>query len=498
MSYFHVQAQVVFNRQYYQSSLSSENNIKRCNSVIQTSDGGYFACGVGNMMLKMSAIKINSQGDTTWSFIADYGINGGDNLLTAIESNDGNFLVGGANYNAVTQLSSAVIIKLDKNTGDTIWTSLSSLPNHADRCYSIKQTSDNGYIFSGLRYNRDSLGTVTDNDVLLVKIDSLGIKEWEKIFGNSGYEAGLSVEITNEGGYMIFGFTDSFGLGYEDFNLIKTDANGDLLWQKTFGTQYHEYGNGIFKLQNGDYIIAGSSRISSDSAVACAIKINAEGTEIWNRRYPGTIKNMEFTAVKQLSNGELIVCGDEQGDTLNNSYYGILKSLDLQNGNIIWERQYHLFEDDSTQHYFYSMDTCSDGGLVMGGMIIDRRGINSIVGNSYWVVKTDCAGNEYAWDHDACPKFVGLEEIEKEALFNLYPNPSTGAVTLDYFIPQNAKNQSISFYDATGKLVQKVDFTGEGQIQLNIDCSGFSNGVYQCVLVSDGEVLQQGKMVLIK
>jgi hypothetical protein len=172
--------------------------------------------------------------------------------------------------------------------------------------------------------------------------------------------------------------------------------------------------------------------------------------------------------------------------------------LDLQNGNIIWERQYHLFEDDSTQHYFYSMDTCSDGGLVMGGMIIDRRGINSIVGNSYWVVKTDCAGNEYAWDNDACPKFVGLEENDKDALFNLYPNPTNGSVTIDYFIPQNNQNQSISFFDATGKLVQKVDFTGEGQIQLNIDCSGFSNGVYQCVLVSDGEVLQQGKLVVIK
>jgi hypothetical protein len=112
-----------------------------------------------------------------------------------------------------------------------------------------------------------------------------------------------------------------------------------------------------------------------------------------------------------------------------------------------------------------------------------------------WVVKTDCMGNDSIWDNAACPL---PETIAPQQPFNLYPNPTNGSATVDYFIPQNAENQSISFYDATGKLVQKVDFTGEGQIQLNIDCSGFSNGVYQCVLVSDGEVMQQGKLVVIK
>jgi outer membrane protein assembly factor BamB len=185
-----------------------------------------------------------------------------------------------------------------------------------------------------------------------------------------------------------------------------------------------------------------------------------------------------------------------QGDDLDNTFYGVLYKLDETDGTIIWQKQYDYFQEDSTQHYFYGMNVCLDGGLVMAGMVRDLRPGES-PGNSMWVVKTDCLGNDSIWDN-ACDFTIGLEEIEKNALFNLYPNPSTGAVTLDYFIPQNTENQSISFYNATGKLVQKVDFTGEGQIQLNIDCSGFSNGVYQCVLVSDGEVLQQGRLVLIK
>ena len=496
--YFQSHSQHIFDRQYYDSILNSQNNFQRCNAVLQTTDGGFLACGVGNMGAKISSIKFNSQGDTIWSFVADIALNRSEYLIATTEASDSNYLVVGYSGDQILSKSHADLIKLNKDSGDTIWVRRIGLPNRSERFYNVKKTIDNGIILSGLRYNVDSSNTTTDSDVYLVKTDSSGIVEWEQTFGGIGYEWGQSLEIADDGGFMVFGSTNSYGVGSYDAYLIKTDPNGNMQWQKTFGVQYVDYGGSITKLQNGDYILAGSSIITSDSAIAVAIRINAEGTEIWNRRYPPTVRSMEFTAVKQLSSGEIMVTGSDQGDTLNNSFYGILKSLDLNNGDIIWERQYHLFEDDSTQHYLYSMDTCSDGGLVMGGMIIDRRGINSIVGNSYWVVKTDCAGNEYVWDNDACPKFVSLDEIEKDALFNLYPNPSTGAVTLDYFIPQNAENQSISLYDATGKLVQKVDFTGEGQIQLNIDCSGFSNGVYQCVLVSDGEVLQQGKLVVIK
>jgi outer membrane protein assembly factor BamB len=271
-----------------------------------------------------------------------------------------------------------------------------------------------------------------------------------------------------------------------------------MLWQKSYGSQYVDYGNSITKLQNGDFMLAGSSRITSDSAVAVAIRINADGTEIWNKRYLPTVRNVEFTGVKQLGTGEIIVCGSDQGDTLFNSCYGILKSVDVNNGNVNWERQYHLFEDDSTQHYFYSMDTCSDGGLVMGGMILDRRGINSIVGNSYWVVKTDCAGNEYAWDNAACPKFVGIEEQSQNESFNLYPNPTNGHVTIDYFIPENATSNQLTFYDASGKKVQTFTLTGEGQVQQNLDCSAFASGVYQGVVVSDGKELVRRKLVVME
>ncbi len=491
-------SQHVFNKQYYDTILNSQNDFQRCNGVIQTSDGGYLVCGVGNSGKKMSSIKLDRNGDTLWSFIGDLGPGSSDYLIATAEASDSNYLVVGYSGDTTLSKSHADLIKLDKNSGDTMWCRKIGLPLQSERFYSIKKTNDNGLILTGLRYRVDLNGSTIDSDLYIVKTDSSGILEWEQTFGGNGYEWGQSVEIADDGGFMVFGSTNSYGAGSYDAYLIKTDPNGTMLWQKTYGAQYVDYGGSLTKLQNGDYVLAGGSSISSDSTVAVAIKINSEGTEIWNRRYPPTVRSMEFTAVKQLSSGEIMVTGSDQGDTLNNSFYGILKSLDLNNGDIIWERQYQLFEDDSTQHYFYSMDTCSDGGLVMGGMIIDRRGINSIVGNSYWVVKTDCAGNEYAWDNDACPKFVSLEEIEKDALFNLYPNPSTGAVTLDYFIPQNSTSNQLTFYDATGKKVQTFNLSGEGQVQLSLDCANFANGVYSGVVISDGKVLFMRKLVLIK
>ena len=370
------------------------------------------------------------------------------------------------------------------------------LPNKPRRCYSIKETSDKGFVFAGYKYNLDNLGALQDKDSYLVKTDSMGILQWERTYGGTNTDFANSMEIGDDGGFMLFGTTYSYGEGPYNMYLIKTDSLGNQLWQKTYGGVLEDYGNSICKLSDGNFVLAGSRYISADTLVSYILKIDQLGDIIWEKNILGTKKIQEFTCIKQLSSGALVASGSMQGDDLDNTFYGVLYKLDETDGSIIWQKQYDYFQEDSTQHYFYGMDVCLDGGVVMAGMVRDLRP-GASPGNSMWVVKTDCLGNDSIWDNE-CDFTIGLEEIEKDALFNLYPNPSTGAVTLDYFIPQNTQNQSISFFDATGKLVQKVDFTGEGQIQLNIDCSGFSNGVYQCVLVSDGEVLKQGKMVLIK
>jgi hypothetical protein len=486
-----INAQQAFNKTY-QSDNPNMSNFAVANSVLQTTDSSILIGGMNYNQLKMSVIKINSVGDTLWTFTAEIGINSGNYVKSLLECIDSNYVLCGVSGDPILLQSHADLIKLDKNTGDTLWVRKIGLPDRSERFYSVKQTDDLGYIVAGLRYNVDG----SSSDIYLVKTDSLGIPEWERTYGGANYDFANSVEIADDGGFMLFGTTYSYGEGAYNMYLVKTDSLGNQLWQKTYGGILDDYGTSMYKLLDGNYALSGSSYFSVDSTAAHLVKIDPDGNIIWEKNLKGIKKRQEFSGVKQLSTGELMICGNRQGDDLNNTNYGILYKLDETDGTTIWKKQYDYFQVDSTQHYFYGMDVCLDGGAVMAGMVRDLR-TGASPGNSMWVVKTDCMGNDSIWDN-ACEFTIGLEEIEKDALFNLYPNPSTGTLTLNYVIPQNAENQSVSFYDATGKLVQKVDFTGEGQIQLNIDCSGFSNGVYQCVLVSDGEVLQQGKLVLIK
>jgi hypothetical protein len=488
-------AQNVFNKTF-RSINTNESSFAVSQTVIQLSDSNFLISGQSYNQSKMAVLKIDRGGDTIWSFVADYGVNGGDILLTSLESNDGNYVVGGVSANALTNRSTSILVKLSKENGDTIWCRKIGLLGFAERCVSIKQTIDNGFVFCGVRFDLDNSGNPVDSDFYLVKTDSMGIPEWERTYGGASYDFANAIEIADDDGFMLFGTTYSYGEGPYNMYLIKTDSLGNQLWQKTYGGVLEDYGTSVCKLNDGNFVLAGVTYLSSDSTAAFVLKIDPEGNIIWQTKFRGLKMRQEFTGVKQLSNGEIIACGNMKGDDTKFNFYGVLYKINNFDGSLIWNKKYDFFDSDSTQHYFYGMDVSLDGGLVAAGMYRDLR-TGASPGNSMWVVKTDCLGNDSIWDN-ACDFTIGLEEIEKDALFNLYPNPSTGAVTLDYFIPQNAANQSVSFYDATGKLVQKVDFTGEGQIQLNIDCSGFSNGVYQCVLVSDGEVMKQGKLVLIK
>jgi len=123
----------------------------------------------------------------------------------------------------------------------------------AEHAYSVRQTSDGGYIVGGWI----SPVVATIDDVFLIKTDANGNVQWAKTYGGTGYDYANSVQQTSDGGYILAGETSSFGAGGRDVFLIKTNASGNVQWAKTYGGTGNDYAYSFQQTSDGGYILAG-------------------------------------------------------------------------------------------------------------------------------------------------------------------------------------------------------------------------------------------------
>ena len=147
-----------------------------------------------------------------------------------------------------------------------------------DKCWSVQETSEGGYIAVGETYS-----SLTDNkDVLILRTEYNGEFSWANIYGVDGCDYGWSVQQTSDGGFIITGATNSYGAGGFDVLLIKTDANGYMTWQKTFGGTADDHGHSVQQTSDGGYIITGStSSFGSGGFDVYLIKTDAYGNVSW-------------------------------------------------------------------------------------------------------------------------------------------------------------------------------------------------------------------------
>ena len=155
-------------------------------------------------------------------------------------------------------------------------------------------------------------GTSNPN-VLLIKTDADGQFVWGQSFTGFGSAAGYAVKQTAEGGYIITGYTTSYGAGSADVLLIKTDDQGDILWTRAFGGSEWDEGRSIQQTNDGGYIIAGYTTSTPDffgntHTDAYLIKTNEEGDTLWTQTFGGNSDD-EANSVRQTSDGGYIITG---------------------------------------------------------------------------------------------------------------------------------------------------------------------------------------------
>lgn len=244
-----------------------------------------------------------------------------------------------------------------------------------DGAYSLEQTSDGGYVLAGYSLSF----TAGSTDFWMVKTDANGNQEWNKRFGGIGQEACVAVQQTNDGGYALAGYTFSFGAGGRDFWLVKTNANGDSLWSRTYGGILNDYPSSMQQTSDGGYIMAGTTNsFGNGYEDFWLVKTDAYGTMEWHRTF-GEAGVDEAAAVQQTSDGGYALAGT--ADTSAQGYnHAMLVKTDA-NGIQEWRR---TFGHETDPDECYDMLQTSDGGYaIVGHNNYDRT-----------LVKLDADGNE--------------------------------------------------------------------------------------------------------
>lgn len=372
-------------------------------AVIETSDGGYAILGFSNSTdghLDPKTTPVNDywlvrtdvDGNVLWS--KTYGGSKDDRGQSVIQTLDGGFAITGYAMSDDGDASNNEgfhdnwILKLN-GQGTIEWEQSFGFSGH-DHSYDIVQSADGGYFFTGfLDITLAKADGYTDKSYSLTrhgvgefwgtKLNADGQLQWRKYFGGTNNDRAHAVVTSHEGGFVMAGFSESDDFdvsnsrGSYDFWVVKIDALGDLVWERSYGGTGIDIAQDIVKSEDGGYLITGST-ISTDGDITMnhgesdiwVIKIDNNGNLIWEKTYGG----LRFDAaegIRPASDGGFILSGNSKSEdqdlTLNAGENDIwLLKIDSQ-GNPVWQQ---TFGGSDLDYGFDALES-NDGSLLLVG-----------------------------------------------------------------------------------------------------------------------------------
>ncbi len=485
----------------WQKCLGGSNG-EYLHSIQQTSDGGYIGGGFSNSnngdvsgfhggYADAWVVKMSILGDIHWQKCI--GGSDEDQAYSIEQTFDGGYIFSGWTYSidgdvlGVHGGSDGWVVKLD-SLGNIEWQKcLGGTVN--DQLYSIKQTSDSGYIVTGRvsSIDGDVIGNHGANDGWVVKLNNLGVIQWQKCLGGSDDDYVYSIQLTSNGGYILAGKTSSNdgdvanNHGQEDCWVINLNNLGVIQWQKCFGGSNNDEAKFIQQTLDGGYIFVGPAA-SSDGDVngnhggyydALVIKLNDVGAIQWQKCLGGTGVDYGL-AIQQTTDSGYIISGSTTSNDGNVSgLHGfnydawVIKLND--SGAIQWQKCL----GGGGVEFGYSIRQTLDGGYVLASSTGSYDGdvTNSHGGGDAWIVKLY--------------QVVGIDELTNLTNLNLYPVPANEEINIEYSLSE-PEDLKIELRNILGESFLKParlkNQVGLNKMQLPV--ANLSDGIYFLIMTT--------------
>jgi predicted secreted protein len=262
-----------------------------------------------------------------------------------------------------------------------------------DYGYSIVKTPDNGYAIAGITY----ASPTSTPDAWLIKTDSNGNVLWNKTYGGTAADYTYNIVQTTDGGFALAGYTQSFGVAQRAVWLLKTDANGNLLWNMTYSGPVDEISQGFVQTADGGYALIGGASPTyfaggGGTSDLLLIKTDASGNLQWNKTYAnetygnylsGAGGNLGFTVIQNADGGYVLGSAATLASGAG-AHDFVLTKTDSQ-GNVQWFKTYGGNATDILR----ALIPTRDAGYAMVGYT------NSFGAGGFdiWMVKVNGTGN---------------------------------------------------------------------------------------------------------
>lgn len=401
--------------------------------VVSTTDGGFLVGGYSSSGTSVDksqpsrgnedywVVKIDASGTRKWD--RTFGGSSNDFLDAVAVADNGGFLLGGHSYSGQesdkTELARGLgdywVVKVTAD-GTKEWDRRfggSSL----DFLHSVVYVKSDGGFLLGGQSNSGVSGDKTEaskgnTDYWVVKVDADGTKKWDKTFGGTELEELTSMVATTDGGFVLAGYSASPQGGNKtepskgsiDFWVVKIDAMGTKVWDRTFGGNGDDKLNALTATADGGLVLVGSSSsdASGDKSQASrgntdywVVKLKFNGEKEWDRTFGGSGRDEAFSVVAN-SNGSLVVgghsssgvSGEKSEPSKGNQEldYWVIK-IDAS-GTKQWDK---TFGGAGKEEQTSLVASPSDGSLVLGGFSSsDQTGDKTQPSKGqadYWVLK---------------------------------------------------------------------------------------------------------------